>query len=80
MVDCGSVFYLLYLHISYIYFISFIFILFYTYTKQYILTHGEVEGLPLLEKQSFKVHVFLKELHDGHNRPQLVAHSLNKEI
>jgi hypothetical protein len=50
------------------------------YTKLYILTHCEIEALPLSEKQSFNIHVFVEEPDDGHNRPKLAAQSPNKEI
>jgi hypothetical protein len=34
----------------------------------------------LVEKQSFNVHVFVKQPDDGHNRPKLVAQYLNKAV
>jgi hypothetical protein len=40
-------------------------ILFYTYTKLYILTYCEVKGLSLFEKYSFDIHAFVEQPDDG---------------
>jgi hypothetical protein len=71
MVGCGFILYIIYLRVSYTYFISFTLsfylILFYTYTKLYILTYCEAKGLSLFEEQSFNIHVFVDEPDDGPN-------------
>jgi hypothetical protein len=70
MVDCGFTFHLSYLHMSYIYFISFL--SYFIYTKLYILTHWEVKALPFL-KNRVSMFMFLEEPDDVHNMPKLVA-------